>query len=99
MTEMTDTDGTVGTSDARAAAVKRLSARRDFVAHVVAFVVVNAGIVAIWLATGHGYFWPAWLIGVWAAGLVLHAWDVLRAQTHFRRGDPARDGARGSPDE
>lgn len=79
---MSDTSGTTATgsdtdtSELRAAAIKRLSARRDFGAHVVAFIVINAGVVAIWLATGHGYFWPAWLIGAWAAGLVLHAWDV-----------------------
>ncbi|HUZ71269.1 MAG TPA: 2TM domain-containing protein [Candidatus Saccharimonadales bacterium] len=72
----TATGYTTDTANARAAAVRRLSARRDFMAHVVAFVVVNAGLVAIWLATGHGYFWPAWVLGAWAIGLVLHAWDV-----------------------
>lgn len=79
---MTDTSGGTAASqmtepsDARAEAIKRLSARRDFVAHLVAFVVINLGVVAVWFATGHGYFWPAWLIGVWGAGLILHAWDV-----------------------
>ncbi|MGA7989136.1 MAG: 2TM domain-containing protein, partial [Candidatus Dormiibacterota bacterium] len=79
---MAETSGATATSDitdtpdARAEAIKRLSARRDFVAHLVAFVVINAGVATIWFATGRGYFWPAWLIGVWAAGLALHAWDV-----------------------
>ena len=73
---MSDTTVATDPADARAAAVKRLSARRDFVAHLVAYVVVNAGILAVWFATGHGYFWPAWVLGAWGVGLVLHAWDV-----------------------
>jgi hypothetical protein len=27
--------------------------------------------------TGAGYFWPAWVIASWGAGLVLHAWDTF----------------------
>jgi hypothetical protein len=27
--------------------------------------------------TGAGYFWPAWVLVGWGAGLVLHAWEVL----------------------
>ncbi|HVC42856.1 MAG TPA: 2TM domain-containing protein [Candidatus Saccharimonadales bacterium] len=73
---MSETNLTTDPADARAAAVKRLSARRDFAAHAVAFVVVNVAIVAIWFATGHGYFWPAWVLGAWGVGLALHAWDV-----------------------
>ena len=59
---------------------KRLVDRRDFASHVVAYLVVNTGFVLVWLMTGAGYFWPAWLIGLWGVGLVLHGWDVL-----FRR--------------
>lgn len=73
---MSDTTLTDDTADARAAAVKRLSARRDFMGHVVAYLVVNAGVLAIWFVTGHGYFWPGWVLGGWGIGLALHAWDV-----------------------
>ena len=62
---------------ARELARKRVQARRDLGSHAVAFVVVNALFVAIWAMTGRGYFWPAWVIGCWAAGLLLHAWDAL----------------------
>ena len=55
---------------------KRLEARRDFGSHLVAYVVVNALVVVVWAMTGGGYFWPAWLLGAWGAGLILHAWDV-----------------------
>jgi hypothetical protein len=74
---MNDTTLSDGTADARAAAVKRLTARRDFGGHVVAYLVVNAAVLAIWLVTGHGYFWPGWVLGGWGIGLALHAWDVF----------------------
>lgn len=62
--------------DAREAAVRRLKARRDFGGHLVAYVVINGAAVLIWYLTGHGFFWPAILIGLWGAGLVMHAWTV-----------------------
>ena len=58
----------------------RVRKRRDFGAHCVAYIVVNAVVVAIWLITGGGYFWPAWLMLAWGMGLVLNAYDVF-----FRR--------------
>jgi hypothetical protein len=62
------------------AAHKRLTDRRDFGAHLVAYVVVNLFLVLIWAFTGAGYFWPAWVLGGWGIGLAMHAWDVF-----FRR--------------
>ncbi|HVM66530.1 MAG TPA: 2TM domain-containing protein [Acidimicrobiales bacterium] len=79
----------------REAARRRVQARRDFMSHLVAYVVVNAFLVAVWALTGGGYFWPAWIMGAWGAGLVLHAWDVylrrpvtdadIDAELHRRR--------------
>jgi hypothetical protein len=63
--------------DGRDEARKRVQARRDFISHFVAFVVVNGVLVAVWVFTGGGYLWPAWVIGCWGAGLLLHAWDVF----------------------
>lgn len=71
------TDAAAEVASAREAARQRVIARRDFVSHVVAYVVVNAFLVGIWAFTGAGYFWPAWVIGSWGVGLVLHAWDVF----------------------
>ena len=56
---------------------KRLQDRRDFGSHVVAFVVVNAFLIAAWAITGTGYFWPAWVLAAWGVGLVLHAWETF----------------------
>jgi len=55
----------------------RLQSRADFGTHIVAYVVINAFLVGIWAFTGAGYFWPAWVLGIWGAGLVLHAWDAF----------------------
>jgi hypothetical protein len=63
------------TSD-RELALRRLKKERDFQSHVVAYLVVNAAVWAIWAFTGTGYPWPAWLTGLWGIGLVLNAWDV-----------------------
>jgi fatty acid desaturase len=56
---------------------KRVTDRRELGSHVVAYVVVNAFLVLVWAVTGGGYFWPAWVLGPWGIGLVLHAWDVF----------------------
>ena len=63
--------------DEREAARRRLQAKRDFSAHLVSYVVVNAFLVVVWAVTGAGYFWPIWVLGCWGIGLVLHAWDVF----------------------
>jgi hypothetical protein len=85
--------------DGRAAAIKRLSARRDFATHVIAYVVINSALVAIWLVTGMGYFWPGWVIGIWGAGLAIHAWETfgrrpiteeeIRREIDRQRGSPS----------
>jgi hypothetical protein len=71
--------GTVPTEapTGRDAARRRVQARRDFANHVVAYVVVNAFLVVVWAVTGAGYFWPAWVLGGWGVGLVLHGWDLF----------------------
>jgi hypothetical protein len=60
----------------RETARKRVQAKRDFASHLVAYAVINAFLIAVWAITGGGYFWPAWVLACWGAGLVLHAWDV-----------------------
>lgn len=87
---------TIDPTDSRAAALKRLNDRRDFGSNVVAYVVVNLALVAIWYLTGARYFWPAWILGCWGIGLILHAWsiwgrrpiteeDVRREMTHLQQ--------------
>jgi hypothetical protein len=56
---------------------KRVTDRRDFGSHLVVYVVVNSFLILVWAITGGGYFWPAWVLGCWAIGLVLHAWEAF----------------------
>lgn len=66
-----------GTADVRTTARKRLEERRGFVPHLIVFVVVNVGLVVVWMATGpHGFFWPVFLLLFWGAGLLTHAWNA-----------------------
>jgi fatty acid desaturase len=60
---------------------QRLEDRREFTSHLVAYVVVNAFLVGVWMLTDYGgYFWPAWVVAAWGVGLLLHAYE-----TFFRR--------------
>ena len=63
-------------TNARESAIGRLKSRRDFGTHVITYLVFSAAFVAVWYLTGAGYFWPGWIIGLWGAGLLVHAWDV-----------------------
>lgn len=67
-------------SEAWVEARKRVTERRDFGSHLVAYLVVNSFLVFIWAITGAGYFWPAWVLAGWGIGLVMHTWEVF-----FRR--------------
>ena len=71
----TTTDGATLLRDR---ALRRLKTRRDFHAHLLVYVLVNAFIVTTWLATGSGFFWPAFPIVLWGIGVVMNAWDVYR---------------------
>lgn len=62
----------------RAAARKRIEKRRGLQGGLVAYVVINAFLVAVWAMTGAGYFWPAWIIAGWGVGMLLGLRDYLR---------------------
>lgn len=68
-------------SDAWRQAHARVTKRREFSAHLVAYVVVNAFLVLVWALTGADYFWPVWAIGGWGIALALHAWSVYGHRT------------------
>ena len=43
-----------------------------------AFFAVNVLLVAIWAASGAGYFWPGWVMAWWAFALVMKTPGLLR---------------------
>ena len=72
------TDVQTESEDLRSQAVKRIKRKRDFLGHVVLFLVVNAGLWVIWAIDGGNTddLWPAWVTGIWSAILVLDAFKV-----------------------
>lgn len=62
--------------DLRAMARSRLIKRREFAAHIAAYLLVNASFVAIWAFTGTGFFWPVLPILGWGIGVFFHGWDT-----------------------
>ncbi|MCJ7725809.1 MAG: 2TM domain-containing protein [Acidimicrobiia bacterium] len=68
----------VDEQDLRADAVKRIKAKRDFWAHAIVFVFVNALMVWVWSSGGRGHFWPMWMMWGWGMGLAFHAWDTYK---------------------
>jgi hypothetical protein len=63
-------------SELRKLAILRLKKRRDFAAHLMIYLAVNAALVVIWALTGAGYFWPIFVIIGGGIGLGANAWDV-----------------------
>jgi len=62
----------------RARALTRLNTKRELRAHLFAYAVVNAVLIAIWAVTGAAFFWPILPMLGWGIGIVFHAWDVYR---------------------
>jgi 2TM domain len=60
----------------REQAVASIKRKRSFKQTLLAYVVVNIGLIIIWAATGAGYFWPAWVIGGWGLGMVFQGYDA-----------------------
>lgn len=64
--------------ESRAAARKRLEERRGFVPHLIVYLVVNAGLVLLWVMMGaDGLFWPIFPLMFWGVGLVMHGWNAF----------------------
>ncbi|MET0273644.1 MAG: 2TM domain-containing protein [Phenylobacterium sp.] len=57
----------------RRRAERRADAKLGFRAHLMAYVVVNAGLIAINLITSPAYFWAAWPLFGWGLGVFAHA--------------------------
>lgn len=62
--------------DLRERAIVRLKKKRDFQAHLLAYLSVNAFLIAVWAITGSGLFWPMFPMLGWGIGLFFHAWDT-----------------------
>jgi hypothetical protein len=56
---------------------RRLEARRGLRAHLLAYTMVNALLVAVWALSGAGFFWPVFPLLGWGIGVAFHVLGVL----------------------
>ncbi|HEX5261991.1 MAG TPA: 2TM domain-containing protein [Phenylobacterium sp.] len=56
----------------RRQAERRADVKLGFKVHLMAYLVVNAGLVAMNLVSSPGYFWAIWPIIGWGLGLAAH---------------------------
>lgn len=82
-------------TDARAAAIKRIKAKRDFRNHVAIYAIVNVMLVVIWALAGGGYFWPAWSIFGWGIGLCFHGYSAYVEDRPITEDDIQREMGNG----
>ena len=75
---MTDLRTPASEPGLREQATIRLWKKRDFRAHLLAYVLFNGALVIIWALTGASFFWPAIPMLIWGIGLVFHAWDIYQ---------------------
>ncbi len=61
----------------RRQAERRVDARRGFLSHAGAYVVVNSGLAVLNLLTSPHYLWFLWPLAGWGIGLAAHAWSVF----------------------
>ena len=59
-------------------AEKRVKAKQSFRVHLVSYLAVNAFLIAVYMLTRGGYFWPIWPILGWGVGLAIH-WGAVYA--------------------
>ena len=76
MSEVNSADNRLGQAIGIACQMQRW---RDWSAHVTAYVVMNIIFLSAWAIGGKGYFWPAWPLVGWAAGISFqHFYAVIR---------------------
>jgi 2TM domain len=83
VTNMVDVQDVQETSEEgrRERAIARLKKKSEFRADLLAYVLVNAFLVAIWAVTGAHFFWPVFPILGWGIGVVFHARDAYWGET------------------
>ena len=61
----------------RQQAIQRLHQRRGFLNYVIGAVVISLFMVVIWALSGQGYFWPIWVMGAFAIGLIFYGVNLV----------------------
>jgi hypothetical protein len=77
MTDLSEIAGASPEAPERVQARKRVERKRKFWGDLVAYVVINAFLIGVWVVDGRGYFWPGWVLGGWGVFLMLDVWNVF----------------------
>ena len=51
--------------------------RQSFKLHLTVYALVNVLLIAVWAASGGGYFWPVWVILGWGIGVAIHGAPLI----------------------
>ncbi|MGE0227745.1 MAG: 2TM domain-containing protein [Dehalococcoidia bacterium] len=71
-------------------ALQRIQKKREFMAHLVSYVLVNAFLLVLWATvTGGGFFWPMFPLIGWGIGLFFHGWKQSLAHPSPQVGETA----------
>jgi hypothetical protein len=69
-------------AELRLLALQQLKKKRDLQAHLLAYVLVNLLLNAVYLLTmPGGFYWPMIPLLGWGIGLAFHIWDVYAPET------------------
>jgi signal transduction histidine kinase len=60
-----------------------LKRRRAVVIHAIVYAGLNLLLIFIWLLTGHGYFWPMWVLLGLGLPLLIHAWVTYSLEHEY----------------
>lgn len=62
--------------DLRAQALARLQKKREFLQHLLIYVLINGMFITIWAVSSHGFFWPMFVLIGWGIGIIMHGIDA-----------------------
>ena len=79
----------VSEPELREQATIRLRKKRDFRAHLLAYLLCNGSLLIIWALTGAGIFWPVFPMLAWAS-----AWCSTPGTSSGRRSASSRSSGR-----
>jgi hypothetical protein len=75
-------------------AKKRVKERREFYTHLTTYLIINAALFIIWMATGAGYPWFLFPLGGWGIGLIFHFFNTFVFTNRFDRSAVEKEAER-----
>jgi hypothetical protein len=80
--------------EVRKEAVASIKRKQGFKQTLVAYVLVNAMLIAIWAIAGAGFFWPGFVLAGWGLGLAFQAYDAYARKHTISEDEIQREAQR-----